>query len=112
MTVLHQRLSRSSVQHSGTTLVLCLFVIFLTVFLLDMLRPRTKLLIVAFRYISTLDAINSDLSLAPALNGDDGLLIVLLVCVNHINTFALLANLMHRRGGHGCECPDSGVVVG
>lgn len=110
--VFGERLSRSSVQHSGTALVLCLLVIFTNVFDLDVLRPRTSIVTLIFRYASTLDAMNSDLSLAPALKDSDGLVIVILVFVKQMKILALVSDLVGRGGVAGCGCPDSGVVVG
>lgn len=112
MRIFNHRLSRSSVHHSGTTIIISLKVLFMFVFVLDVLRPGVSVVALAFRYISTLDAINSDLGTAPLLYSRDGLLMSLLVFVNHIKFVALMLNVIGRGGGAGCHCPDSGVVVG
>lgn len=112
MRIFNHRLSRSSVHHSGTAIIVSFNILLLFIFVVDVLRPNASLLTVAFRYISTLDAIKSDLGLAPQLKSSDGLLITLLVFIKHIKLVALVLNVVGRGGRAGCRCPDNRVVVG
>lgn len=109
--VFGRELSHDSIRRSNATVVMSLGVLFLCIFVLSMLEPKTSLLALTFECVSALSTVGSSLNLTPRLCDESKLLISLLMFIGRVGLITLMLGIVKQKKNTKYRYPSDNIII-
>ncbi len=111
VTVFNRQLSEISIRRSNSTMILYLFFIFISLFILTILEPNAPFLALLFEAVSALSTVGASLDLTPTLGTDSKVVVIFLMFIGRVGVLTMMSSLIKQHKVAKHQYPGGDIII-